>query len=104
MEKHLCPKCGKQMERKVFMGGSPPIWRCKPCEYKRSDPTHIPQPEQEQKSGKLTFFKLEPGPVLQPASEPERIVCDNGHHYSGKPPCPLCNDLSEPKLAAQKKD
>ena len=28
----LCPKCGEKMERKHFMGGFPPIWRCKSCD------------------------------------------------------------------------
>jgi len=32
-----CMKCGRPMERKCFMGGFPPIWRCKPCEYKEQD-------------------------------------------------------------------
>ncbi len=34
---HDCPTCGNPMERKCFKGGYPPIWRCKPCEYKEQD-------------------------------------------------------------------
>lgn len=32
-EEKKCEVCGGDMERKFFMGGFPPIWRCRRCEY-----------------------------------------------------------------------
>jgi len=38
--------CGATKERKFFMGGYPPIWRCKACEYAAAPPS-TQQPEGE---------------------------------------------------------
>lgn len=37
-EEKICGNCGMLMERKFFIGGAPPIWRCKTCEYAKKPP------------------------------------------------------------------